>query len=127
MFFIRAPYPSMQVTLELPSPNWSNSVALTSTMQVLHAMNGAQFTYVHDRDGRKRFQWDFTIARHKALELRAFLKVYYRFQVQIIDHGVDTWVGYLINNPFESAGSGAAGGFPGDETMDITLEFEERE
>lgn len=127
MFFIRAPYPAAQVTIELPSPHWSDSVALTSTLQILRAMNGTQYTYVRDRNGRKKFQWDFVIARHKALELRAFLKVYYRSQVQIIDHADDTWVGYLINNPFESAGSGAAVGFPGNETMDITLEFEERE
>lgn len=127
MFFIRAPYPSIQITLELPSPDWSDSVALTSTLQVLRSMNGAKYTYVHERNGRKKLQWDFRIARHKALELRAFLKTYYRFRVQIIDHNDDSWIGYLINNPFESAGSGSAGGFPGGETMDITLEFEEKE
>lgn len=127
MFFIQAPYPATQVTMTLPSPRWSDSVALTSTLQVLRAMNGAQSTYVHGRSGRKKFQWDFTLARNKALEMRAFLKVYYRFQVQITDHNDETWIGYLINNPFESAGSGRAVDFPGGETMDITLEFEERE
>lgn len=127
MFFIRAPYPSIQVTMELPSPHWSDSVALASTLQMLRAMNGTQYTYVHARNGRKKFQWDFTLSRNKALELRAFLKVYYRFQVQVIDHSDATWVGYLINNPFESAGSGRAVDFPGGETMDITLEFEEVE
>ncbi len=127
MFFIRAPYPALQVTVALPSPHWSDSVALASTLQVLRAMNGAQSTYVRGRGGRKKFQWDFTLARNKALELRAFLKVYYRFQVQIVDHNEETWVGNLTNNPFESAGSGRAVDFPGGETMDITLEFEERE
>jgi len=127
MFYIRAPYPSLQITVEMPSPNWSDSVALTSTMQVLRAMNGAQYTYVHGRDGRKRFQWDFRLARNKALELRAFLKVYQRMPLQITDHNDDVWVGYLMNNPFEMAGSGRAVGFPGGETMDITLEFEERD
>lgn len=117
----------MQITIELPSPNWSDSVALTASLQVLRAMNGAQYTYVHERGGRKRLQWDFTVARHKALELRAFLKVYYRLKVQIVDHNDVTWTGYLINNPFESAGSGRAVNFPGEETMDITLEFEEVE
>jgi hypothetical protein len=127
MFFIRAPYPAAQVTVELPSPQWSDSVALASTLQVLRSMNGVQYTYVHERNGRKKLQWDFTIARNKALELRAFLKVYYRFQVQVVDHNDATWVGYLANNPFESAGSGRAVDFPGGETMDITLEFEEAE
>ena len=127
MFFIRAPYPSMNVMVELPSPNWSDSVALTASLQVLHAMNGVQYTYVRERGGRKRLQWDFTIARHKALELRAFLKVYYHIQMEIIDHSEAHWIGYLTNNPFESAGSGRAVDFPGGETMDITLEFEEKD
>ena len=127
MFFIKGPYPSIQVSLELPSPNWSDSVALTSTLQVLRTMNGGSYTYVHSRDGRKRLQWDFTVSRHKALELRAFLKVYYRFKLQVVDHNNEVWIGYMMNNPFESAGSGKAMGFPGDETMDVTLEFEEAE
>ena len=127
MFFIRAPYPSMHVTVELPSPNWSDSVTLTSSLQVLHSMSGVQYTYVHEKGGRKRLQWDFTLSRHKALELRAFLKVYYRTQMEIIDHSGVSWIGYLTNNPFESAGSGRAVDFPGGETMDITLEFEEKD
>lgn len=127
MFFIRAPYPSMHVTVELPSPNWSDSVALTSSLQLLHAMNGVQYTYVRDRGGRKKLQWDFILSRHKALELRAFLKVYYSTQMEIIDHSEAHWVGYLTNNPFESAGSGAAVAFPGGETVDITLGFEEKD
>ena len=127
MFLIRAPYPAPQVTILMPSPNWGDSVTLTATMQILRAMDGTRYTYVHSKDGRKTLQWDFTIARHKALELRAFIRAYYNLQVQIVDHHSDSWLGYLINNPFEHAGSGKAVGFPGDETMDITLEFEEAE
>jgi len=127
MFFIRAPHPSIQATIALPNPNWGDSVGLASTLQVVRAMDGTRYTYVHSKNGRKRLQWDFTVARHKALELRAFIKAYYRSQVQVLDHNDDTWVGYLINNPFEHAGSGRAIGFPGGETMDITLEFEETE
>lgn len=127
MFTIRAPYPHLQVTLVLPSPKFSDSVGLTSTMQISRAMDGTSYTYVKSRSGRKRLQWDFTVARHKALELRAFLNVYYRTVVEVLDHNGDTWVGYLVNNPFESTGSGAAVSFPGGETMDLALEFEERE
>lgn len=127
MFLIRAPYPAPQYTIMLPSPNWGDSVNLTSTLQILDAMDGTRFTYVKDRDGRKRLQWDFKMARNKALELRAFINSYYHLQVQIIDHNSDSLIGYLINNPFEHAGSGKAEGFPGGETMDITLDFEEAE
>jgi hypothetical protein len=47
--------------------------------------------------------------------------------MQITDHNDDVWVGNLMNNPFEFGGSGRAVAFPGGETMDITLEFEERD
>jgi hypothetical protein len=127
MFFLRAPYPAIQSSVALPSPEWGDSVGLTSSLQILRAMDGTRYTYVHEKDGRKRLQWDFTIARHKALELRAFIRSYYRSQIQAIDHNEDTWVGYLINNPFEHAADERAVGFPGGETMTITLEFEEAE
>jgi hypothetical protein len=90
-------------------------------------MDGTSYTYVHTKEGRKKLQWDFTIARNKALELRAFINSYYRTQIQVTDHNDDVWIGYLINNPFEHTGSGRAVDFPGGETMDITLEFEEAE
>jgi len=127
MFMLRGPYPAMQSTVILPSPNWGDSSGIASTLQVLRAMDGTRYTYIHSKDGRKVFQWDFTIARNKALELRAFINAYYRTKVQVIDHNDDIWIGYLINNPFEHAGSGRAVDFPGGETMDITLEFEEAE
>ncbi|MHC4807080.1 MAG: hypothetical protein ACYTBX_12595 [Planctomycetota bacterium] len=96
-------------------------------MQISRAMDGTSYTYVKSRSGRKRLQWDFTIARDKALELRAFLNVYYRTKIQVLDHNDDTWIGYLVNNPFESTGGGKAVNFPGGEVMDLTLEFEEVE
>ncbi|KPK53357.1 MAG: hypothetical protein AMS22_07535 [Thiotrichales bacterium SG8_50] len=127
MFTLRAPYPSLQVTLVLPSPKFSDSVGLTSTMQISRAMDGTSYTYVKSRGGRKRLQWDFTVARNKALELRVFINAYYRLPIQVIDHDSNIWIGYLVNNPFESTGSGRAVRFPGGEVMDLTLEFEERE
>jgi hypothetical protein len=90
-------------------------------------MDGTLYTYVKQRAGRKRFQFDFEIARSKALELRAFIKVYYSTPIRFTDHNTAQWVAYLQNNPFEFAGDSKAEPFPGGETMTITLEFEERE
>jgi hypothetical protein len=90
-------------------------------------MNGVLYTYVKARAGRKKFQWEFEIARNKALELREFINSYNGQLIQVIDHDGDTWIGYLRNNPFEFAGAGRAGpSWPGGETMTITLEFEEQ-
>jgi hypothetical protein len=90
-------------------------------------MNGTLYTYVKSRNGRKKFQWEFEIARNKALELREFINSYQGRLIQVTDHDNDIWVGYLRNNPFEFTGAGRAGeGWPGGETMTIILEFEQQ-
>jgi hypothetical protein len=126
-FILKAPYPGVVTTTLLPSPAWGDSKALTATVQSQRSMNGTLYTYVKPRNGRKRFQWQFEIARHKALELREFINSYFGKLIQIIDHDGDTWIGYLRSNPFEFLGAGHAGAnWPGGETMSIQLEFEER-
>ena len=123
---MKAPYPGVRTTTLLPSPRWGDSKALTATVMSMRAVDGTVYTYVKSRANRKRFQWDFEIARNKALELREFINSYQGKLIQVIDHDGDTWIGYLRNNPFEFMGEGRAVGWPGDETMTVQLEFEER-
>ncbi len=126
-FILRGPYPGIQTTTLLPSPKWGDSKALTATVISLRSMNGDLFTHVKSRNGRMKFQWEFEVSRHKALELREFINSYQAGLIHITDHDGDVWVGYLRSNPFELAGAGRAGeGWPGNETMTIILEFEQR-
>lgn len=120
-----APYPGIQTAIILPSPRWGDSTKLTATLQLSYGMDGTPYTYVKSRGGRKKYQWDFRLARHKALELRAFIAAYHASTLRIIDHRDRIYTGVLVVNPFEYTGSGRARGFPGGETMDITLELEE--
>lgn len=126
-FFLRAPYPGVQTTVLLPSPKWGDSKSLTATVQSMRSVDGTLYTYVKSRNGRKKYQWEFEIARNKALELREFINSYQSAMIQIIDHDGDRFLGYLRSNPFEFTGGGRAGPkWPGNETMTITLEFEEK-
>jgi len=126
-FILKAPYPGVATTTLLPAPKWGDSKSLAATVQTMRAVDGTLYTYVKARNGRKKFQWEFEIARHKALELRAFINAYRGALVQVIDHDGDVWIGYLRNNPFEFTGAGRAGpNWPGNETMQVMLEFEER-
>lgn len=127
MFKLEAPFPGYQTTLVLPSPNWGDSVEIAATVSTIRAMDGTLYTYVKQREGRKRLHFDFEIARHKALELRAFIKIYAAVPMRLTDHNDIQWIAYLQNNPFESAANSKADPFPGGETMTVTLEFEERE
>lgn len=127
MFKMEAPHPGYQTTIILPSPNWGDSIETAASMTTIRAMDGTLYTYVKQRAGRKRFQFSFEISRSKALELRAFVKVYYSTSIRLTDHNNIQWIVYLQNNPFESAGNTKAESFPGGETMTVTFEFEECE
>ena len=127
MFKLEAPYPGYQTTTILPSPSWGDSIGAIASMTSVRAMDGTLYTYVKQRAGRKKFKYSFEIARHKALELRAFIKAYFRVPMRLTNHDGDQWIAYLRNNPFEFAGDTKAKSFPGGETMTVTLEFEEHE
>jgi hypothetical protein len=127
MFIIEAPYPTAQTTIVLPSPAWGNSSTPAAVLKTLRTMAGDLYTYISIKNNRKKCNWDFTLSRHKALELKAFYTSYNGSKVKIIDHDGVTWIGYIQINPFEVTGTQRAVNFPGGETMDVTLEFEEAE
>jgi hypothetical protein len=116
----------MATTTTLPSPSFSDSTALTATINRMRAIDGTLYTYVHSKNNRKRFVWQFNLAKHKAIELREFLDSYFSNQIQITDHLGAIHVGFVRNNPFEFIGEGVAVDWPGNESVSITIEFEEK-
>jgi len=126
MFIFRAPYPALQTTTLLPSPTFSDQNALKATVKTVRSMNGTRYTYVQSREGLHKLKWDFKLARHKALELREFINSYYGSLIHATDHNNEIWIGYLKNNPFEFSGDSRAAGWPGNELVTASLEFEER-
>lgn len=127
MLKLEAPFPGYQTTVLLPSPTWGDSEEIASSLTTARAMDGTLYTYTKQRQGRRRLRYTFVIARSKGLELRAFLKVYYRTAMRITDHDDTVWIGYLQGNPFDMQGKSKADAFPGGETMTVNLQFEERE
>lgn len=123
---MKAPHPSVKTTTLMPSPKWGDSKTLTASVLSMRSMDGTLYTYIKSRNGRKKFKWEFEVARDKALEIREFINSYRGEVIQITDHDGDEWIGYLRNNPFEFTGVGRAVGWPGNETMNIMLEFEEK-
>ena len=126
MFVLRAPYPSLQTTTLLPSPQFSDQEGLKATVTTMRSMNGTRYTYVTSREGLQKLKWDFRLSRHKAMELREFINTYCSGAIKITDHNDVSWIGYLKNNPFEFSGESRASGWPGDELTKVSLEFEER-
>ena len=126
MFKIEAPYPGLQTTTILPSPEWGDSIAGPGALQILRSMNGKVQTYKKNKQDRRRLRWSFRLTRNKVLELKAFLKVYHASVVRLTDSDGIIRLGYLQTNPFEYSDGVRAGGVPGNEMQRITLEFEEK-
>lgn len=117
MFEMSAPYPALQTTSLLPSPQFSDSEAITDALDIKRSKTGVLYTYVKTKNLRRKLQWTFLVTRNKALEIRAFIMSYAAHRVRIVDHNGRIWIGYLMNNPAEF-------NHPRPETQDITIEFE---
>ena len=125
MFRIEAPYPRRHLTIILPSPDWGDSIVLSNTLNIQHALDGTSYTYIKSKANRKRLHWQFILSRNKILELKYFFEKYHSTQVRVVDHLNQSWIGYFQSNPFEAAHEGAAFNFPGKDVSNLVLEFEE--
>jgi len=128
MFILQAPYPLIQVTSVIPSPEFSDSEGLSVAVTRKLAIDGTRYTYVKRKDSRRKLRWSFRLTRNKALELRAFVTAYFASKIQLTDHRGRVWLGWFINNPFEFDTVERAGPaiypLPRGETVRIELEFE---
>ena len=112
---IQAPYPLMHTTTLLHDPEFSDSEAMLDEVIQKRSMNGSLYTYVKTKGGRRKLIMQFELDRMKGLELRAFLRSYFRSKIRLTDHLDQVWVGYFTSNPFD---------FDTPMRQSITLEFE---
>ncbi len=128
MFVLQAPHPTLIATTLLPNPQFGDAERLTDEVQVKRAMDGTTYAYVKTKNNRRNLRWTFRLTRNKALELRAFIQVYYAAKIRATDHNERIWIGNFVNNPFEfdtpSRASPAIAPMPRGETQEITIEFE---
>lgn len=127
MFTLQAPYPTLVTTTLLRNPQFSDSEGLTVVVTRKTAMDGTTYTYVKNK-GRKHLKWTFKVTRNKALELRAFIQLYFADKIKVIDHNGRNWVGQFLNNPFEfttiERWGPAIDPMPRGEAVSIDIEFE---
>lgn len=121
-FRIEAPYPALASTMLLPNAKIGNSLGLTSQVTVIRMMDGSRRSFIRRGGDKKRHQWNFLLAREKMEEFTDFVERYRgaTFRVTWRDN---TYIGKVTLNPVEVRGSGRAGGWPGGEAYDTTLEL----
>lgn len=122
-FQLAAPVPGIQTISVLPSPAFNDREAGRRTVESQRAMDGTLRTYVKSSE-RQKLSYTFNLTRMKALELRAFIRSYYRATIQITNHKGDVWHVKFVSDPFEFETVSRAGGQPGNERVSITLELE---
>ncbi len=124
MLILQAPAGKPESTTVLPNPQFSDTKSLKAVMQAYRSIDGTLYTYVKTKNKKFSYLWDFYLTRNKGLELLEFYKNYAAETISC------TWddaviVGYIKNNPFETATVAPANGMPGNEMVKITLEIEE--
>jgi len=85
-------------------------------------MTGATFSYVKSSAASTR-SLPLVLSRMKALELKEFIRVFYRAQWKVTLHDGTNWLCRLLSNPFSATGESRAVGWPGNEAMAVTLEL----
>lgn len=123
-FRIEAPHPGAASTIVLPSPNQNNNQGLLSQVNVVRMMDGSRRTFVKRGGGKRLHRWEFIISRDKMEELVDFVERYRGSTVRAVWRD-RKFVGKLTLNPVELRGDGRAGGWPGGEAYDVTVELVE--
>jgi len=119
---IAAPYPGTTVTMVLPNAKLEDMRASQQKIAVRRSMLGRLITYVKS-NSRQTHRLSFELSRMKALELEAFVTIYYRAEWLITLYDGSQWIVQLLANPFEQITTDRAGGWPGNEFVTVTLQL----
>ena len=121
-FVVQAPYPALNTTTILPSPQFSNGGGLKAKIKsIMRSMNGAQrYTYVQTNPDQV-LTYQFLLTRAKALELRAFILLYFASRIQITTHENEVWAVYFVNDPFEFTSERKADPVREMQTINLTM------
>lgn len=117
-----APYPAIKVSVIMPNATFTDGRAAEVSVDVLRSMVGDTFTYIKTSN-RQQLSLHYKLTKMKALEVQAFIKIYYRADWLIALHDGTQWVGNLALNPFRGNTTERAGGQPGGELVEIDLTF----
>lgn len=86
--------------------------------------DGSTRSYIKRAEGNKRHRFDFIISRDKMEEVADFVSRYRSDEFRIVWRD-EVIIGKLALNPVEFRGNGRAGGWPGGEAYDLTIEITE--
>jgi len=123
-FRIESPWPGAASTLILPSPELGNNRGLRSSVRVIRMMDGSKRSFIKKGGNKYTHRWEFTLSRDKMEEVADYVK-HYRSATHRVTWRDRQIIGKLILNPTEFTCTGRAGGWPGGEAYNVSLELVE--
>jgi hypothetical protein len=113
---LQAPVPGINTTTVLPSPGLADVKKRQHELVIFRSINGTKKTSVKSNP-RRQLNFDFTLDRMKAEELKRFIQAFFASKIRLTDSEGDVWEGYLTANPFEFAQPSRSG-------LTIQIQFE---
>jgi hypothetical protein len=104
----------------LPSPELGDVRRPELVVDQKRGMTGELTTYVKSSP-RKTLEFEFNLSRLKALEVEAFLKIFYRAEWLMVLHDDTQWRTKLVSNELRRVTSERADGYPGGELVVFSL------
>ncbi len=98
MFNISAPYPQLYVSINLPDPEFGDSIGNPMSIQSKYTMTGDLYTHKKINNSKKQI-FSFVLNRGRAAALIEFIKSYLGSKIKINDHTGINWIGYIITDP----------------------------
>lgn len=99
-FVMMAPHQLVQTTMLLPSPEFGDSDNIVAAINLKRSMNNTKRTYINVPSDEYLI-YEFILTRGKTLEVIEFLKIYYPYDVRIINHKNETYVCKIMTDPFD--------------------------
>lgn len=106
MIQLVAPYASAESVVTLPNPEFDNSDALTSSLNVIQTNDGTLFVYKKTK-AHQNLDYPLSLTPAKAEELKAFLDFYVGQYIRVTDVTGGVWRVLLSNESFEFETSSA--------------------
>lgn len=92
-------YSNPETVVILPNPDFDNTDALTSTVNIMQTYDGSIYVYKKTRDYEK-LQWTFSLTPNKTEELKAAIDHYIGNYIKIIGMQGEVWQVLLSNDTF---------------------------
>lgn len=121
MVLFQSPYPDFKSTLQLPDPEFGDTVRHGHQAITKRTLGNGLWVFV--RKGQKVYKYQFVLQDGKYRELVAFYQRYAGVRMMMTTHDGEQVIGVILNNPLDGETLGRMDYCEHKEAVSVTLEF----